>query len=474
MVREVLWTAQEAADATGGENTHDWQATGLSLNTRNLEKGDLFFALQGPNFDGHDYVADAFDKGAAVAVVERRPERLKDDASLLIVDDTLGALNRFGAAARANSSAKFIGVTGSVGKTSIKEMLRHCLNRQDITAASAASFNNHWGVPLSLARMQRNAVYAINEMGMNSPGEIRELSKLVRPHVAIISTIEAVHFEFFKSTEEIAEAKCEIFEAMNAEGAAVLNRDHPLFDLMADRARQNGVTNIIGFGESNQADARLIGYELFAEYSRVQADICGEVLDYTISNPGFHWILNSLATLAAIKSVGADVTKAAQDLSTLHGLAGRGEKTIIALDQGQSFELIDDSYNASPVSVRASINVLANATPNNTGRRIAVLGDMLELGRKSRKMHADLAGPINDSGIDLVFTCGPHMEALHEALPPEMRGVHSENSQELAAVITDVVQADDVISVKGSLGSRMSVVIESLKALSAKSSGGQA
>ncbi len=473
MAREVLWTAQEAADATGGENTCDWQAMGLSLNTRNLEEGDLFFALQGPNFDGHDYVADAFEKGASVAVVQRRPERLGDDASLLIVDDTLGALNRLGACARANSTAKFIGVTGSVGKTSIKEILRHCLSRQDVTAASAASLNNHWGVPLSLARMPRDAVYAVNEMGMNSPGEIRELAKLVRPDVAIISTIEAVHFEFFKSIEEIAKAKCEIFEAMNSEGVAVLNKDHPLFDLMAESARENGVQNIVGFGEHPQADARLIGYELFAEYSRVQANICGEVIEYNISNPGFHWILNSLAALAAIKAVGADVTKAAADLSTLHGLAGRGEKTLLALEKGESFELIDDSYNASPVSVRASINVLANATPNNFGRRIAVLGDMLELGRKSKKMHSDLAGSINDSGIDLVFTCGPHMEALHEALPPEMRGVHKENSQELAAIITDIVQADDVISVKGSLGSRMSVIIDSLKALSAKNSGGQ-
>ncbi|OUS11757.1 UDP-N-acetylmuramoylalanyl-D-glutamyl-2, 6-diaminopimelate--D-alanyl-D-alanine ligase [Rhodospirillales bacterium 47_12_T64] len=474
MAREVLWTAQEAADATGGENTRDWQATGLSLNTRNLEKGDLFFALQGPNFDGHDYVADAFEKGAAVAVVQRRPERLADDASLLIVDDTLGALNRFGAAARANSSAKFIGVTGSVGKTSIKEILRHCLSRQDVTAASAASFNNHWGVPLSLARMQRNAVYAINEMGMNSPGEIKELSKLVRPHVAIISTIEAAHFEFFKSIEDIAEAKCEIFEAMSTDGVAVLNRDHTLFDLMAERARENGVQNIIGFGESPQADARLIGYELFAEYSRVQADICGEILDYTISNPGFHWILNSLAALAAIKAVGADAKKAAAELSTLHGLPGRGEKTVLALANGKKFELIDDSYNANPASVHACINVLANATPDNAGRRIAVLGDMLELGRQSRKIHVDLAGPINDSGIDLVFTCGPHMEALHEALPANMRGVHKNNSQELAPVLAQALRADDVVSVKGSLGSRMSVIIENLKSLSAQNSGGQA
>ncbi|MFD2206337.1 UDP-N-acetylmuramoyl-tripeptide--D-alanyl-D-alanine ligase [Kiloniella antarctica] len=473
MAREVLWTAQEAADATGGENTCDWQATGLSLNTRNLEKGDLFFALQGPNFDGHDYVADAFEKGASVAVVERRPERLSEDVCLHIVDDTLGALNRFGAAARANSTAKFIGVTGSVGKTSIKEMLRHCLSKQEVTAASAASFNNHWGVPLSLARMPRNAVYAVNEVGMNSPGEIRELSKLVRPDVAIISTIEAVHFEFFKSIEEIAQAKCEIFEAMDNSGVAVLNKDHPLFELMAESAKENGVQNIIGFGEHPQSDARLIGYELFAEYSRVQADISGSVVDYTISNPGFHWILNSLAALAAIQAIGADVSKAAADLSTLHGLAGRGEKTLLALENGDSFELIDDSYNASPVSVRAAINVLANATPRESGRRIVVLGDMLELGSKSRKIHADLAGPINVSGIDLVFTCGAHMEALHEALPAEIRGVHKKNSTELAAIIADIVQANDVVSVKGSLGSRMSVIIDRLKNISAKNSGGQ-
>ncbi|WP_218043951.1 UDP-N-acetylmuramoyl-tripeptide--D-alanyl-D-alanine ligase [Kiloniella majae] len=472
-MREVLWTAAEAASATGGENTHDWQATGLSLNTRSLEKGDLFFALQGPNFDGHDYVAKAFEEGASAAVVQRRPERLSDDAPLLIVDDTLGALNRFGAAARANSSAKFIGVTGSVGKTTIKEILRHCLSQQAETAASAASFNNHWGVPLSLARMQRNAVYAVNEMGMNSTGEIRELTKLVRPDVAIISTIEAAHFEFFKSLEEIAEAKCEIFEAMSADGVAILNRDHPLFDLMAERANTNGVTNIVSFGEHPKAQARLIGYELFAEYSRVEADICGKIIDYTISNPGFHWILNSLAALAAVDAVGAGVEKAAADLSTVHGLPGRGEKSVQQLANGKHFELIDDSYNANPASVRASINVLANAVPDNAGRRIAVLGDMLELGKKAKKIHADLAGPLNDSGIDLVFTCGQHMKALHEALPANLRGVHTKNSQELAVVLATELQADDVVSVKGSLGSKMSVIIETLKSLSAQNDGGE-
>ncbi|WP_218044862.1 UDP-N-acetylmuramoyl-tripeptide--D-alanyl-D-alanine ligase [Kiloniella majae] len=472
-MREVLWTAAEAASATGGENTHDWQATGLSLNTRSLEKGDLFFALQGPNFDGHDYVAKAFEEGASAAVVQRRPERLSDDAPLLIVDDTLGALNRFGAAARANSSAKFIGVTGSVGKTTIKEILRHCLSQQAETAASAASFNNHWGVPLSLARMQRNAVYAVNEMGMNSTGEIRELTKLVRPDVAIISTIEAAHFEFFKSLEEIAEAKCEIFEAMSADGVAILNRDHPLFDLMAERANTNGVTNIVSFGEHPKAQARLIGYELFAEYSRVEADICGKIIDYTISNPGFHWILNSLAALAAVDAVGADIEKAAADLSTVHGLPGRGEKSVQQLANGKHFELIDDSYNANPASVRASINVLANAVPDNAGRRIAVLGDMLELGKKAKKIHADLAGPLDNSGIDLVFTCGQHMKALHEALPANLRGVHTKNSQELAVVLATELQADDVVSVKGSLGSKMSVIIEALKSLSAQNDAGE-
>ncbi|WP_218044254.1 UDP-N-acetylmuramoyl-tripeptide--D-alanyl-D-alanine ligase [Kiloniella majae] len=471
-MREVLWTAAEAASATGGENTHDWQATGLSLNTRSLEKGDLFFALQGPNFDGHDYVAKAFEEGASAAVVQRRPERLSDDAPLLIVDDTLGALNRFGAAARANSSAKFIGVTGSVGKTTIKEILRHCLSQQAETAASAASFNNHWGVPLSLARMQRNAVYAVNEMGMNSTGEIRELTKLVRPDVAIISTIEAAHFEFFKSLEEIAEAKCEIFEAMSADGVAILNRDHPLFDFMAERANTNGVTNIVSFGEHPKAQVRLIGYELFAEYSRVEADICGKIIDYTISNPGFHWILNSLAALAAVNAVGADVEKAAADLSTVHGLPGRGEKSVQQLANGKHFELIDDSYNANPASVRASINVLANAVPDNAGRRIAVLGDMLELGKKAKKIHADLAGPLDNSGIDLVFTCGQHMKALHEALPADLRGAHTENSQELAVVLATELQADDVVSVKGSLGSKMSVIIEALKSLSAQNAVG--
>lgn len=468
MNSQPLWTSEEVASATGGTNTRDWQATGLSINTRTIEPGELFIALQGPVFDGHDFVADALAKGAAGALVHRRPEHLDEDAPLCLVDDTLGALWRLGAAAHDRSSAKFIAVTGSVGKTGTKEALRTCLAPQAATFASAKSLNNHWGVPLSLARMPRDTVYGVFELGMNHPGEIRELVRLVKPDVAIITTIAAAHLEFFESLEAIADAKAEIFESLRADGTAILNLDNALYDHLTVKAKEAGVKTIVSFGQSEKADNRLLKVVPSDHGSDVTALIGGQEFSYHVGQPGEHWAMNTLAVLTAVHAAGADVQRAAQALSDLSALAGRGERHSIDGPNGK-FLLIDDAYNANPASVRAAISLLGQSAPEAGGRRIAVLGDMLELGKTATKLHSDLVQPLTDAKVDLVFTCGRHMQSLHKNLPTKMQGHHAEDSKALAPVACDALAEGDVILVKGSLGSRMAVVIEALKALGASS-----
>ena len=464
MNAQPLWTSDEVAAATGGTSSQDWQAHGLSINTRTIEPGELFIALQGPVFDGHDFVADALAKGAAAALVHRRLENLDEDAPLTLVDDTLGALWRLGAAAHDRSTARFLAVTGSVGKTGTKEALRTCLAPQAATFASAKSLNNHWGVPLSLARMPRDTVYGVFELGMNHPGEIRELARLVKPNVAIITTIEAAHLEFFESLEAIADAKAEIFESLRADGTAVLNADNALFDHLVEKAKDAGVRNIVSFGRRASADSRLLEVMPSATGSDVTAVIGGQELNYRVGQPGEHWVMNTLAVLTAVHASGADVAQAAQSLSALPSLAGRGERHEIDGPNGR-FTLIDDAYNANPASVRAAISVLASSQPEKGGRRIAVLGDMLELGKDASKLHGDLTEALTDANVDLVFTCGPLMETLYKNLPAKMQGAHAEDSAKLAPLASAAAAKGDVILVKGSLGSRMAVIVEALKGL---------
>lgn len=462
--KEVLWTAEEAAQATGGRNTRDWQATGLSIDSRSLEPGDLFIALKGPSFDGHDFAGKAIKAGAAASMVHRRADGVDESLPLLIVDDTFAALWRLGTAGRERSRARLIAVTGSVGKTGTKEALRLCLAPQGETAASVGSFNNHWGVPLSLARMQRDAVYGIFELGMNHPGEIRELTALVRPHVCIITNIEPAHIGNFASITEIADAKAEIFEGMDSNGTAVLNRDNALYHHLCTKAEDAGVTRIVSFGRHKEADARLLDCSLHATCSAVTANIRGTEIDYCLGMPGSHWVMNSLAVLAAVGAAGADLVKAAAQLANLKPLKGRGERHSIETPAG-AFKLIDDSYNANPTSMRAAFEVLGRSSLGEGGRRIAVLGEMLELGDQSQEMHASLAEPLEAAGIDLVFTCGESMAALHEALPKKLRGAHAATSKELAEAVVETVRPGDSLLVKGSLGSRMATVVEALVAL---------
>ncbi len=458
-----LWADAQAAAATNGRNTGSWAANGVSIDSRSLAPEDLFVALQGPSFDGHDFIAKAFESGAAAALSHRHADA-RTPGPLLLVEDTMTALRGLGAAARARSQARFIGVTGSVGKTSIKEALARCLRAQAPTAASASSLNNHWGLPLSLSRLPHDAVYGVFELGMNHPGEIRDLTGLLRPAVALITNVEAVHIGHFDSTEQIADAKAEIFEGMPSEGVAVLNRDNPHFARLAGKARAAGVGRIIGFGRDGAAEARLIDCTLEATGSRVEAEILGARLSYRVGLPGSHWVANSLAVLANVAAAGADVARAAADLANLEAVAGRGVRREIALPEG-SFTLIDDSYNANVNSMCAAFEVLGQATTGPGGRRIAILGDMLELGARAHDMHLALAQPLQDAGVDLVLTCGPEMAALQDTLPAALRGGHATDSSALAPIALATLAAGDVVSIKGSLGSRMKLLVEALSGM---------
>lgn len=463
-----LWTAAELRDATRGRwsatVSGDLPITGVSIDSRTLSRGDLFVALAGPTHDGHDFVAKAFAAGAAAALVHREPAGLPADAPLLVVDDTMAGLEALGGAARVRTGARFVAVTGSVGKTGTKEALRIALESQAPTYASQGNLNNQWGVPLSLARMPRDTAYGVFELGMNHAGEIRGLTKQVRPHVSVITTIEAAHLEYFGSVEGIADAKAEIFEGMDAAGVAVLNRDNAQYDRLVGKAKSQGLTRIVGFGRHPEAQARLVDCSLHATCSAVTASIMGERLEYCIAAPGIHWVMNSLAVLAAARAIGADTATAAAALSKVTPPKGRGQRRRIALGTG-AFHLIDESYNASPVAMRAALAVLGRATTGQGGRRIAVIGDMRELGETAPRMHAELAPDVVAADVQLVFTAGPLSAELHAALPPERRGAHAADTDALAPVVAAAVRAGDVVLVKGSLGSRMSVIVDTLVAL---------
>ena len=453
----AIWTAEEVAGATGGRIASNWVASGISIDTRTLAPGDLFVALEGPNRDAHNFVADALDRGAAAAVVSRIPEAVDDRSALVLVDDTQAALEGLGRAGRARTTARIAGVTGSVGKTGTKEALRYVLARQAPSYASAASYNNHWGVPLSLARLPEAASFGVLEMGMNHAGEIEALTALVRPHVALITTVAPAHLEFFPSVEAIADAKSEIFQGLEPGGVAVINRDNEHYARMRAHAERSRAGRIVTFGRHPGADWRLDGLRLAPEHSEVVAVRGGRRYAYRLGVPGEHLVLNSLAVLAVAEALGADVARAAGTLGELRASAGRGERRRIDACGGEAL-LLDESYNANPASMRAALAVLGQSP----GRRIAVLGDMLELGEMAGDLHAGLADAVESAGIALVFTCGPAMARLHDALPAMRRGVHADDAAALAPAVRDAVRPGDVVLVKGSLGSRMARVVAAL------------
>jgi len=457
-----LWTAAEVLAATGGRGHEGWTAAGVSIDSRTVAPGELFVAIRGERLDGHDFVGIALARGAAAAIVAHSVPNVPAAACLVWVEDTLEALRALARAARARTAARVVAVTGSVGKTGTKEALRLALAAQGRTHASAGSLNNHWGLPLSLARLPREARFAVLEMGMNHAGEIAPLSLLARPHVALITTIEPVHLEFFASVEAIADAKCEIFAGMDEDGVAVLNRDNAQFERCAAAARARGLRRVIGFGAHPRAEVRLLDAALDAEGSTVQADVEGRVLTFRLGAPGRHIVQNALGVLGAVEAAGGDLEAAAAALAALAPPAGRGQRRTIALPGGSTATLIDESYNASPPAMRAAFAVLAACRPGPGGRRLLALGDMRELGEAGPMLHAGLAPSIEEAGIDAVFTCGPLMQHLHEALPEPMRGAHAPDSAALAPLLAAALRPGDIVTVKGSLGSRMALVVQAL------------
>jgi UDP-N-acetylmuramoyl-tripeptide--D-alanyl-D-alanine ligase len=471
----IIWTSTEAAAATKGTAAGSWQATGVSIDSRTVSRGDLFIAIRGEKSDGHAYVADALDKGAVCAVVDQAVPGV-DPARLLIVADTFRAMEDLGRAARARTGAKIIGITGSVGKTGTKEMLAAAFSSYAQTHASAKSYNNHWGVPLSLSQMHAGTDIGIFEMGMNHAGEITPLTGMVRPDIAIITTIAAVHAgNFDNGVEGIAQAKAEIFDGMIAGGAAILPRDNEWYDLLKARAEEKGV-RALSFGEHESADARLTDCLLAANGTRVNAVILGQPCAFTLQMAGKHLAMNALAVLLAVAVAGGDVGKAASALNRLEPLAGRGKREELDIgDKNNPVVLIDESYNASPESMKAAFRVLALIDPGRGGRRIAVLGDMYEQGVNAARIHEELAMPLMAANVQLVYTSGPLMKNLYNALPENKRGAHIDDSAELAKIVPDVLVPGDVVMVKGSRGGgekpRMQLVVEALRALPAKMKG---
>ncbi len=455
-----LWTAAEAARATGGLAVGDWRASGVSIDSRTLTPGDLFVALQGEQRDGHAFVADALAKGAAAAMVVRRPEEVAEGAPLLFVADTLEGLRRLARVGRGRAAARLVAVTGSVGKTGTKEALRHVLDRQGGCHASAASHNNHWGVPLTLARLPAELPWAVVEIGMNHAGEIRALVPMVRPRVAVITAIAPAHIgNFADGIDGIARAKAEMLEGLEPGGVAVLPADSPQLPLLLEAGRRAGVERITTFGSAPSADWRLLEARLSPERSELEVACAGRRLRFSIGAPGRHWADNALGVLAVVEALGADVERAAADLADFAPPSGRGRQRLLPVPGG-SVLLLDDSYNANPASMAAAIALLGL----QPGRRIAVLGDMLELGPRAEELHAALAPALVAAGVDRVFTCGPLMAALHRALPPSLRGPHAADSTALAARVVEELRPGDVLLVKGSLGSRMARVVEALEA----------
>ncbi len=460
MSTPTLWTSDEVITAINGVPNHNaWHATGVSIDSRTLASGDLFIALEGPHHDGHDHIQAAFKAGAAAALIHREPSDLV--GPWVKVDDTERGLERLGLAARARSSAKIVAVTGSVGKTGTKDMLRLTLGDQAPTHATLGNLNNQLGAPLSLARMPHDTAYGVFELGMNHAGELTPLTKMVRPHVAIITAIEMVHSEFFADTVAIADAKAEIFLGLEPDGVAILPRDNPHYERLRQKAKAAGITSILSFGSHIESTARLMDFDLNTQTTSVLALIDDTAISYELGAVGRHWANNSLAVLLAVQALGGDPIKAARSLEKLSPPKGRGSRFVTK----DGILVIDESYNASPASMQAALTALGAGKPSTDGRRVAVLGDMLELGNRSKELHAQLAAAVSQWDVDLVFTAGPLMESLHLALDQDARGAHAENSDAIIAPLLKALQPGDVVMVKGSAGSRMSKVVEALRGL---------
>jgi UDP-N-acetylmuramoyl-tripeptide--D-alanyl-D-alanine ligase len=465
-----LWTRDAAVAATGGASARDWTATGVSIDSRSLAPGDLFVALKDVR-DGHDFVADAFARGAVAALVERVPEGLPVDAPLLLVPEVLPALRALARAARARFTGRLVAVTGSVGKTGAKEMLRTALAAQCARVhAAEKSFNNHWGVPLTLARLPADADFAVVEIGMNAPGEIEPLARLARPHVALVTTVAAVHLEAFADLRGIAREKASIWRGLEPGGTAIVPRDVDTYAVLAGIARRAGA-RLVRFGATGRPEFHLIEARSAETGVTVAARARGVPFVFKLGAPGRHLAMNALGVLAAVEALGGDLARACLALAHWQPPEGRGARLRIELGPGGldgTIDLVDESYNANPAAVEAALEVFATMQPEDgvgrvaRGRRVAFLGDMLELGRAESAMHAALAGLPALDAVSVVHCCGPRMRALHAALPRDKRGEWFADSAAMAARAGRLLDAGDIALVKGSNGSRMRLVVDAI------------
>lgn len=485
MSKRALWTAAETATATGGVAHGDWVATGISIDTRSLQPGDLFIALTDQR-DGHDFVAQALGNGAVAAMVSRIPDGVPARAPLIVVPDVLAGLTALGAAGRARTNARVIAVTGSVGKTSTKEMLREMLDGQGHVHVAEGSFNNHWGVPITLARMPAACDFAVIEIGMNHPGEIAPLARLARPDIALITTIAAAHLEAFADLNAIAREKASVFDGLGPDGVAIYPADLETSPILAQAAAAH---HAMPFGrnvgtapdgdpragrgaEQSMGAARLTVLHQSDAGSVLEAVVGGMSLNVRLSGAGGHFALNALGCLAVAQALTLDLALCAQDLGHWTPPAGRGKRESILIDpvEGYRFTLIDDAFNANPASTAAALTLLAQLIPGRdrsgrTGRRIAVLGDMLELGPTADALHAALADHPAMAALDKVHCIGPLMLNMYQRLPETLRGQHVPTADALGVMAHKLVRPGDIVLVKGSKGIKAARVVDALRNL---------
>lgn len=448
---EPLWTSDAVAAATGGRATAAFTATGVSIDSRGVEVGDLFVALAGVR-DGHEFVRQAKDAGAAGVLASRDV-----DAPAVVTADTLQALVALGLAARDRSAARRGAVTGSVGKTSVTQAVMAGLTLAGPAHSSVKSYNNHIGVPLTLARMPASTERAVFEIGMNHADEITPLSQMVAPQAAVITTVGPVHTENFADGEAgVARAKAEIFHGMAPGGVAILNADNRWFEFLSGEAKAAKL-EVRAFGSAETCDARLIDFQPGGGFAMVQARLHGRGLDFPILQTGAHWGLNSLAVLLMLEALDVDLDKGLAALGSFEPLAGRGAERQVAIEGG-AFTLIDESYNANPISMAATIDSLGR----RAGRKLAVLTDMLELGPDAARFHAELAEPLAAAGVDLVFCAGPLMKSLWDALRRERAGGYAEDAAALTPAVIEALRPGDLVMVKGSNGSKAGAIAQAL------------
>lgn len=456
--KTILWNTESLTEALGCDIPKGLKITGVSIDSRTIKKGHLFVAIRGEKFNGNEFAADAVKKGAVACIIDELHESSKKlKGQLIQVENSFEALRKLAAYSRSRVKGKIVGITGSVGKTSTKEMLKIALEHQGNIHASEGNYNNHFGLPLSLANMPEDTDYGIFEMGMTGRGEISNLSKLARPNIAIITTVEAVHLEFFTSVAGIAAAKSEIYDGMQQDEVAIINLDNPYAQIMIEAAKAKKL-KVVTFAEENKANYRLLSYDIRGDFSYITAECNGRDIEYKINAFGRHLAFNSLAVLATVKEIGAEVEYAANNLRYFKAQKGRGAVIHV---ENRNVIIIDDSYNASPASIKAALENL-KFYKNDNHRVIVILGNMVQLGSETEEMHSNLSEFIEVQNVDKVYTVGNLMRKLFDKLPANLRGAHADSSAEMLEIISNDIKAGDVLLIKGSNAMKMNVIVDNL------------